>query len=282
MTDVNGAEIDTKYDALGRAIQQKDILKGLQSDTAFNWDATQSVGGPSGFNGVATGAPITGVVGVTLPSAYSVTTTATVQPAVTTYYDRLGRVIRTVKDGDLAQKTVTDLAYNNLGQTIATSLPYLQNTPPSSVLWTKTTHDPLGRVATVTAPNLTSPPRTASPSPSPTASPRSGSFACFAVATIPPHSCQIVHGHPNQRNRISYRTFFHQRRFVRLLRTPLMSRATAEPAHPFGCWSLSSIARDCGSAKRWPCVVATSIFAKPVFGLDPAKAGFGGFRSGAT
>jgi RHS repeat-associated protein len=160
VTGPNQDQVTTTYDALGRVTKTVDVLSGVETDSSYSWDSTVSVGGPSGCNGVDTGAPITGVTGLTLASAYSVTTlvhpvsttSINLQPSVTAYYDRLGRVIRSIKTGFNSQKVQTDIAYNNLGQGIATSLPYLSNGSP---LWTKTTYDPLGRVVTVTAPNGT-------------------------------------------------------------------------------------------------------------------------------
>ncbi len=153
---MNGAEITTQYDAFGRKIHVLDVNKGLWTDTVFAWDSTQSVSAPDGFDGVAAGSGITGVTGLSLTSAYSVTTTATVQPSVVSYYDRLGRVIRTVKSGFNNQQIRTDTAYNTLGQIIAVSLPYNPADTATGPFWTKTTYDALGRVATVTAPNNTS------------------------------------------------------------------------------------------------------------------------------
>jgi len=163
LTSVTGPNTDTVttvYDALGRVIKVVDVLKGVQTETSYAWDSTVLVAGPNNFNGVATNAPITGVVGLKLTSAYSATTTVhpvsttsvNLQPPVTTYYDRLGRAIRTVKTGFNNQQIYTDTAFNNLGQVIATSLPYPSSGTP---LWTKTTYDALGRVATVIAPNGT-------------------------------------------------------------------------------------------------------------------------------
>ncbi len=157
VTDVNGAQVTTTYDALGRPLVVTDVLKNLTTTNSYDWDATQPVSGPPGFNGASFSTPTGGVAisGVTVTSAYKVTTSAMVKPTVTAYYDRLGRVIRTNKDGfngTTAQQIVTDNAYNSLGQQIATSLPYISGATP---LWTKTTYDPVGRVATVTTPNGT-------------------------------------------------------------------------------------------------------------------------------
>lgn len=135
VTDVNGAQTTSQYDALGRAIQVRDELKSLQTDTVYASDASVAV------------APPEGVSGLTLTSAYSITTSSTVQPPVKTWYDRLGRAIRTSKTGFNDQVTTVDTIYNVLGQTVAVSNPFGG--------WTKTTYDALGRVATITAPNGT-------------------------------------------------------------------------------------------------------------------------------
>lgn len=155
VTDVNGAQVTNAYDALGRTVQVTDVLKGLTTSNSFALDSTQTVAGPVGVNGVATGAPITGVVGLSLTSVYKVVTTTTVKPSVTSYYDRLGRVIRTIKSGFNNKQIYTDTAYNNLGQVIATSLPYDHGDPTTGPFWTTTTYDALGRVVSVTVPNGT-------------------------------------------------------------------------------------------------------------------------------
>jgi RHS repeat-associated protein len=139
VTDANNAQITTQYDALGRPKQVKDLLKGLQTDTTYTWDTTVTVSPPSG------------VTGLTLTSVYKVEVTATAQPKVTSYYDRLGRVIRTVKESYGTQTATVDTVYNVLGQVVAVSNPYAS----SATDWTKTTYDDLGRVKTVTAPNGT-------------------------------------------------------------------------------------------------------------------------------
>ncbi len=149
ITDVNGAQTTTTYDALGRVVRTRNELLGLQTDTTYawtessasDWQQTQTVTPPAGLAGA-----------LTLSSVFAIRTAATAQPAVTTYHDRLGRPIRVIKEGFNGQHVITDTIYNNLGQTVATSLPYPSGGAP---LWTKTTYDPLGRVATITAPNGT-------------------------------------------------------------------------------------------------------------------------------
>jgi RHS repeat-associated protein len=153
VTDANGAEVTTQYDALGRVVEVTDVLKGLTTTTTYAWETAQpAVAGPTGFTGVAAGSGITGVTALSLTPVYAVTTSTTAQPTLTTCYDRLGRAVRTVKDGFNGQQVDTDTAYNSLGQAIAVSNPYPAD---GTVYWTKTTYDALGRVATVTAPNGT-------------------------------------------------------------------------------------------------------------------------------
>lgn len=143
VTDPNAAETTTIYDALGRVTQVQDVLKSLQTDTTYSLDSSASV------------SPPTGVTGLALTSVYKVQVTATGQPTVTTYFDRLGRAIRVVKEGYASQTSTTDTAYNSLGQIVAVSNAYTSETTDTNKLWTKTTYDALGRVSTVTAPNGT-------------------------------------------------------------------------------------------------------------------------------
>ncbi len=139
VTDPNGLETTTTYDALGRALTVTDPF-GLVSTNTYSWDATVTVTPPSGSTAL------------TLTSAYKMVTTSTAKPTVTTYYDRLGRAIRTTKTGFTGTLVSTDTLYNTLGQTVATSLPYPAG---GTRYWTLTEYDPLGRVMTVTAPNGT-------------------------------------------------------------------------------------------------------------------------------
>lgn len=149
VTDVNGAQATTEYDALGRATKVTDVLKNLTSETTFawtsasasDWKKTQTVSAPAGVDNA-----------VTVTSSYAVHTTATMKPAATVYYDRLGRAIRAIKDGFGTQVAITDSVFDTLGRVVAVSLPYPTG---GTVYWTKTTYDSVGRVSTVTAPNGT-------------------------------------------------------------------------------------------------------------------------------
>jgi RHS repeat-associated protein len=156
VTDCNGEQVTTQYDPLGRKTKVRDLLKSLDSDTTYAWTVTSA----SDWTNTQTVTPPPQCGGLTVSSVYAVRstshpsslTTTYLQPPVTTYYDELGRAIRTIKEG-FAGKIWTDTIYNNLGQVVATSLPYLSSTAP---LWTTTTYDALGRVATTLAPNQTS------------------------------------------------------------------------------------------------------------------------------
>ena len=107
--DANGAQVTTTYDALGRAIAVTDVLKGLTTTNTYALETTTPISGPPNFNGASFSTPTNGepIVSVPLTSAYKVTTATTVQPAVTTYFDRLGRPIRTLKDGFDGQQILT-------------------------------------------------------------------------------------------------------------------------------------------------------------------------------
>jgi YD repeat-containing protein len=139
LTDVNGQEIQTTYDALGRVARVYDVLKGLSTDTGYIFDTSQVVG-----SGVVDG-------GLTISSAYRIQVNTTKKPAIYTYYDRVGRQIRSIRD-NFNGSTATDLVYNNLGQIVATSNPYPSG---GTALWTKSEFDPLGRLKKSTAPNGT-------------------------------------------------------------------------------------------------------------------------------
>lgn len=143
VTDPNNLTTTYQYDGLGRIIKVVDPLEGA-TQTGYSWDITQTV------------APPTGVTGLTLTSVYAVQVAKTVKPTVTTYYDRLARPIRVIKNGFGGALTYTDTIYNTLGQVVAVSNPYPYPLPSGfSIPWTVTTYDPFGRVSTVTAPNGT-------------------------------------------------------------------------------------------------------------------------------
>jgi RHS repeat-associated protein len=131
--DWNNQETTSNYDALGRPTRVS--FQGLVTETAYQWDATT----------------VTGPPGITMGSAYRVAVTATQKPAITTYFDRLGRAIRTSKE-NYSGTTITDSVYNELGLLAARSAPYPSG---GSKYWDVMQYDALGRVSTSTAPNGT-------------------------------------------------------------------------------------------------------------------------------
>jgi RHS repeat-associated protein len=141
ITDPNGAEITTQFDPLGRDAVVTDVLTGIVTNTSYAFDSSQSVGAPTGSAN-----------GISETSAFQITAKTTVRPQIIVYYDRLGRPIRTLKQGFAGQNISTDTVYDNLGRVVATSLPYPAG---GTAYWTFTTYDTLGRVSRVTAPNGT-------------------------------------------------------------------------------------------------------------------------------
>jgi len=146
ITDVNraGASSSTEnaYDALGRLVSSADNLLDLSSNVAYALDASVSIPVPPG-------APTDSVPSY---SEYKVTTTATKQPPVEVYHNRLGQVVRVIKTGFNDQKLITDTVYDDQGRVAAVSNPYPQG---DARYWNVTEYDELGRVSTITAANDT-------------------------------------------------------------------------------------------------------------------------------
>lgn len=150
-TDYNGQHVCNTYDALGRVTKSKDMLRGLNSVSRYGY----TTDGATDYTEIQTVTPPSeAVTGLKTVSKYYVCEAATVTSPVTTYYDRLGRKIRTIREGFANQKTITDFVYDRDGRVVATSNPYTEaNT--SSKVWTLTTYDDLGRVKTVKTPTQT-------------------------------------------------------------------------------------------------------------------------------
>lgn len=144
VTDVNGYEIETTYDALGRALTVKDVPLNITTTTTI----TETTGGSI----ITVNAPSGIADSVNLSSKYKIETTAPKQPKVTQYLDRLGRGIRTIKEAYASQSAKTDTAYDNQGRIIGVSNPYSGSSPS---WWTTTTYDALGRIDEVTSANDT-------------------------------------------------------------------------------------------------------------------------------
>lgn len=143
-TGPNGRTTYFQYDALGRAIRE-DRPDGTWSATTHEYDDSLSLDYADG----------------TVTSVYKVTTTATLAPTTITWYDKLGRALRTAteahqEDGDYtsAKWVYQDTGYNALGQVDCVSENYFASDGGPSY-WTKTTFDALGRPDVVTAPDGT-------------------------------------------------------------------------------------------------------------------------------
>ncbi|MDQ8203358.1 RHS repeat-associated core domain-containing protein [Pelagicoccus sp. SDUM812003] len=139
---------ETTYDAIGRPLVETDRLLGNAVTTTRGFITSIEVKPPeadASYDGPDSG-------GVSVPSRYYETVAPDNQPSVTTYYDFLGRQIRTVKSGYAGQAGTTDTVYDELGRTVASSTLY---TSSSDKFWTVNEYDDAGRVYKVTAPNGT-------------------------------------------------------------------------------------------------------------------------------
>lgn len=137
-TGPNGRSTYFQYDALGRATRE-DRPDGTWSTTTYAFDDSQIVTNPDNA--------------LSYTSAYSVTSTGLKAPSSTTWYDRLGRAIRSCTEGFDGQIIYQDTGYNALGQVDCVSENYYAGSSPT--LWTKTTFDDLGRPLVATAPDGT-------------------------------------------------------------------------------------------------------------------------------
>jgi RHS repeat-associated protein len=70
-----------------------------------------------------------------------------------TYFDGMGRTIKTRNEGPDGKVIVNEAKYNNLGQTSKNSLPYFEGT--ETPRWTNMAYDAIGRVLSVTNPDNT-------------------------------------------------------------------------------------------------------------------------------
>src|SRR5690606_30798852 len=100
------------------------------SPDALDWTRDQTVSPPSGSTGL------------TVTSVYAVRVEKAFQPPVTTYHDRLGRIIRTSKEGFEETSTYIDNVDDDPGRAVETTHPYLVD---GDVYGTQTEYDPLGR-----------------------------------------------------------------------------------------------------------------------------------------
>lgn len=147
----------TEYDALGRITNVHDRLRGLETDTiigetiasATDYTKTQTVTAPTSFPSDHTDEMSDAL---DLTSKYFEHVDPNNAPATTTYYDRLGRTIRVVKNGYNGQQAIVDTVYDLQGRAVAVSNPYALS---ATKYWAFTTYDELGRPYLATAPNGT-------------------------------------------------------------------------------------------------------------------------------
>lgn len=137
-TEPNGRETEFNYDALGRLIRE-DRPDATWTTTQHVFDDSQVVQNL--------------VDGSSIQSKYRVTVEGLVAPPITTWYDRLGRLIRTCTVGFDEKKIYQDTLYNDQGQVEHISENYYEENTPE--YWTSTTFDALTRPDEITAPDGT-------------------------------------------------------------------------------------------------------------------------------
>ncbi len=126
--DINGLESTFTYDAFGRQTE------------SLGPDGTHAVNTMAWCNGTPSGA------------LYYSQTATTGSPTVKTYFDFLGRAIKSEAPGFDGRMIVAEQIYNKLGQLYKSSEPYFQG---GTKRWTTNTYDSYGRLARTQAPNST-------------------------------------------------------------------------------------------------------------------------------
>ena len=124
--------------AFGRVIRE-DRPDSTWAKTKYVYDDSQSVTNPRN--------------GLSARSKYRATTTGSVAPPSTTWYDRAGRAIRACTESFDGRTIYQDTGYNAFGQVDCVAENYYAADGPTH--WTKTTFDTLGRVDVVEAPDGT-------------------------------------------------------------------------------------------------------------------------------
>lgn len=156
--DSNGTRALTSTDALGhvttraydpsydRLITEKDYLENTATYQYDTSDRPSTLLSPVGSQ-ITTTYVWTGTNKPTL-GVYGVTQTGNDGSVATTWYDKLGRAIRTEKKGFGGSMILTDIEYNVKGQRYRVSDPYFAG---GSVVWveTYTTYDDYGRVTAI-------------------------------------------------------------------------------------------------------------------------------------
>jgi hypothetical protein len=134
----NGSSSIAIYDALGRQTRVANT-NGYTKTTEYAWTGPADIG----WRRMQHVRPPPGVTGLNESSSYAVRVAKNGNPTVTTYYDRIDRVIRVISEDGNGTVTCTDTVYNLLNQLVAESKPY---TPGTAADWTLKRYDDYGRV----------------------------------------------------------------------------------------------------------------------------------------
>ncbi|MEM7672618.1 MAG: toxin TcdB middle/N-terminal domain-containing protein [Verrucomicrobiota bacterium] len=144
-TGPNGRTTYFQYDAMGRPIRE-DRPDGTWATTSYEWinvDRSEQL---------LFAHPET--TGINLYAVYKVTTASSEAPSSTSWYDSLGRVVRSSAESYDGTLVYQDIGFNHEGQADCMSENYFSG-ERSSALWTKTSFDDLGRPTIAVAPDQT-------------------------------------------------------------------------------------------------------------------------------
>ncbi len=136
----NAETVVRDFDALGRVIRIENSATGFVQTIDYAWTRpendcwrqTQRVDPPAGGQGMQ---------GI---SVYATRNVKSTEPTVISYYDRMNRVIRTIKRGDDAPDRYIDYVFDNEGRKAADSQPYA---PGETIIWTVFYYDSDGNVS---------------------------------------------------------------------------------------------------------------------------------------
>lgn len=139
-TGPNGLTTSFEHDALGR--KKKEIRPDNTTTELFrSWDTTS-------FSHTLPGGET-----ITQTAFYKIRTATTASPDVIVYHDRLGREIRSETKSGNGQTVYKDTYYDRLGRVVAASENYFAGA--STIPFTYSYYDDLGRVSHITAPDGT-------------------------------------------------------------------------------------------------------------------------------
>jgi RHS repeat-associated protein len=124
-TDVLGHVTTNTYDTYGRLETEKDYLNNINT---YGYDALGRQASVSNTNGSqTTSAYVWSGTNKPALGVYGVTQTGNDGSVTTTWYDKLGRAIRSEKKGFGGQMILTDSQYNAKGQITSVTVPYFAN-----------------------------------------------------------------------------------------------------------------------------------------------------------